>query len=245
MNSDLSNRFKQSPEASATPAVNFMETPEFQAAVSAAVSAAIPALKQQLEIEMLTAPSRTAESSDNKHFAESLAMSIAQLTDQGRGPKPIAPELIRVRKLAHERMLGLIAAARKDGKAASYKLIGKVQFGGVIDPKWVDEKHRWQDTEIELDGIPNEAMVPTNDTAKEIYAAFMESIGSVPRPEPTEDFKVISDGIVVKAGVKRETATEMGESALPKGIRVRGQPLGKFVEKNILGTSHAPAIEMA
>ena len=74
--SDLSKAFNAPPAAASPPP--FTETAEFQAAVAAAVAAAIPAIRDQLALEM----PRVASSSSDQHFAESLAMSIAQLTDQ-------------------------------------------------------------------------------------------------------------------------------------------------------------------
>lgn len=118
---------------------------------------------------------------DSMALFSGLAAAIAEMSMQGRpGPKPVSPEVARVRREAHEQCVKLVLKARKESLEPEYRLIGKVYFNErMIEPYRRLPDKRVVPQEIVWTGLPNEAMVPVNDVAREIYSAYKESIGSV------------------------------------------------------------------
>lgn len=221
----------------------FERDADFQNAVNEAVARAIPGIVAQLS------KARGTADRDDSTFAEGLAMAIAQLTDQGTGRKRVAPEIVEARAKARERMTGLIVEARAAGEIPSYQLRNKVYLDEVlVDPLYVDPATKNQKpTEIDWPGVPNEAMIPINDTAKEIHKAFIESIGSI-APEHQvagKPFAVTAGGLVVKGGssaLRQVTAFREHENVASEGLRIRGREApGKHKEIRVLGTVHEPA----
>lgn len=231
------------------------QTPEFHTAVSAAVAAAIPALKQQILANITAAradaPAAPGSSSDQA-FAEGLAMALAQLTDQGTGRRRVAPEVIRARSEARERMTKLLVKAHAAGAIPSYRLKAKCYLDEVlIDPVWIGADHMQHPTEIDWPGVPNSAMVPINDTATEIHKAYLESVGSVPKEDevPDGEFRVTAGGLVVRGRPVPQRAQTGLRNGAPtagdQGLRIKHkeQAPGKFKEVRVLGTVAQPARE--
>lgn len=233
------------PKASTAAAAPASESPEFKAAVAAEVRNVLTAFKESGG-EGLSGPDRK--------WAESLALAFASLTEQGSGRKYVAPEIIRMRTEARERMKELIIAARADGRPATYRVVAKTLLDNqVVEPKWVDSHHIAQDTEIDWPSVPNDAMVPINDTAKEIHAAFLESVGSRPQsvlgavPDAAGDaFGITPGGLVVRGGAinryvnkpEHATLSQLGDQGL--AVHHKTSP-GRVVEKRVLGSIAAPA----
>lgn len=231
------------------------ETPEFHKAVGDAVAAAIPALKQSILANIAAArgdATAPAQGTDQA-FAEGLAMALAQLTDQGTGRRRVAPEVMRARAEAADRMMKLIIKAHADGKVPGYRLKAKCYLDEVlIDPVWIAPDHTQRPTEIDWPGVPNSAMVPINEAATEIHKAYSESIGTVPKEDQVTDgpFRVTAGGLVVKGRpVAQRAQTGLRNGAPPtageQGLRIRHkeEAPGRFKEVNILGTVAPPARE--
>jgi hypothetical protein len=188
------------------------QSPEFQAAVAVSVQAALADILPKLQGAHVAAG--TAPQGDTADFANQLAMAISQLTDQGTGRSRVAPEIMASRQKARERMINLLIEARAEGKTASYRLKNKIHLDErIIEPVWIDAHHTARPTEIDFPGVPNEAMTPINDVAKAIYAAFMESIGSVVPGKGVdghglpgiETLAVTPKGVVVRNGAVSRT----------------------------------------
>ena len=232
------------------------ETPQFADAVASAVEKALPALRAQIlgnlanaRTDVGTGPA--AQPGDHA-FAESIAMAIASLTDQGTGRKRVAPVIVQQRIVARERMTQLIIEARAAGAVPQYNLRNKVYLDELlVEPVWIAPDHTQRQTVIEWSSVPNEAMIPVNDVAKGIHAAFMDSIGSVEKPAPEAALLgVTAGGLVVRSGSRamrplaalgtQEHQTTEGGLNVPH----RNRP-GQFVEKRILGTVMEPARQTA
>ena len=221
------------------------DTPEFKAAVAEQVRGILTSFQKD---------GMNALTPNDQKWAESLAMAFASLTEQGTGRKYVAPEIIRMRNEAREKMKSLIIAARKDGRKATYQVVAKTLLDNqVVEPMWIDSTHIAQPTEIDWPGVPNDAMKPINDTAKEIHAAFMDSIGSRPVsvlgavPDAMDDnFGMTAGGLVVRGGAvprhNQGNSPEVVTGASEQGLAVhhKNQP-GRVVEKRVLGTIAAPA----
>jgi hypothetical protein len=126
----------------------------------------------------------------------------------------------------------------------------------VVQPFWVDSMHIAQPTEIDWPGVPNDAMAPLNDVAREIFAAYLASIGSKPQsvsasgaiidvPNPMDDgYGVTANGLVVRGGAiprsnrPQEVAPNTGEEGL--GLHHKNKA-GRTVDVRVLGTLQPPA----
>jgi hypothetical protein len=226
-------------------------TESFNAAVAKATAEALQKLLP--ELQKARGESGTDDQGSDATWMRALAMEISQLTDQGTGRKRVAPELMRSREQAREKMTQLIIDARAAGKVATYRVKAKTLLcDRVVEPFWIASDHSAQPTIIDWDGIPNEAMTPENKTAKAIYDAYKQWVGSAARVVPEDQLAITPNGLVVHGGAagisggKRQVG-EAEHAGKPTGtdeggLRVHhtNQP-GRFVEKRILGSIATPA----
>ena len=236
-------------------AVALTDTDEFKAAVAKAASDAIAELLPSLK-EARQSHGTEDEGSDPT-WMRALAMEISQLTDQGTGRRRVAPEILRARLMAREKMTKLIVEARAAGKKASYRVRSKTHLADrVVEPFWIASDHTAQPTIIDWDGVPNEAMVPENKVAVAIHQAFMESIGSAVRVVPEDALAITPGGLVVHGGaaaissgrrqVQQGEAKHTGDAAPEQGLNIHNKNApGRFVEKRILGSIADPARQTA
>lgn len=232
-------------------------TAEFHDAVRAEVALATE--KMRAEFTGLFAQVRAgAPATADAGWMQALAMELATLTDQGIGAGArIAPDVVRKRDQARKRMTELIAKARAEGRIPSYKLIHKTHLDfELVNPMWVGADHVARPTEIDWQGVPNEAMIPLNDTAKEIYAAFAESIGNATADNESGSvpLKTTRGGLVVRGrprAAARETGINYDGTTMEQhkqaedggGLRLKHRGSAGYKEINVLGTIHAPALE--
>ena len=240
-----------------TTTTGITETPEFREALAGAVAQAIPALKEQILAHLTDARGSAAapvasDGAADHGFAQALALSLAQLTDQGTGRKRVAPEILRARAEHRDRMTKIIIDARAAGSIPVYSLKNKCYLDEVmIEPFYIAPDHTQRPTEIEWSGVPNEAMAPVNEIARQIHAEFVGSIGSLAKDDnlPERELRVTPGGVVVKGRpMARNTAKNSANqpAANSEGLRVRHKDApGQFKETRILGTVMAPARQTA
>lgn len=247
-----------------TSKVNVTETPEFKTALEAGIAAAterilatLAAAKGAAAPGVTDASEPVALTTSDRGFAEGLALAIANIGNQGVGrTKIVAPEVLAARDGARERMIDLIIQARADGVAPAYRLTQKCYLDEqMVEPMWIGPDHVARPTEIEWPGVPNHAMVPVNEIATEIHAAFMASVGSTvstPRDD-TRSLAITAGGVVVRGGsrsMNRNEANQVGNQrgADPhgEGLKLRGRTMpGAVREINVLGTVASPARQQA
>lgn len=232
------------------PAIPVQETDEFKDAVSAGVKEATAAI-----LQTLAAAQGGQAKPGEANWVEGLAMAIAQLSHQGTGKaRPVDPAVIKARDEARKLMTELLVKARVDGAVPQYELRNKIYFAEtLVDPIWIDPATKEQRaTVIDWPGVPNEAMIPVNDVAKAIHAAFSDSIGVVQidqskhlRPEV---FGVTAGGLVIHGAGHSIRPMQVGNQrpggpqSVDEGFAVhgRGGP-GKQKTINVLGTVASPA----
>lgn len=220
---------------------------EVQAIIDARVKQAIDDQLGSLK-ELVSKAAPNADAAETSGLMQSLAMAIANLTDQGTGRKRVAPEELQKRERGRMEMFRLIDEAAANGENPHYKLRHLVYLGEQkVNPVWIDSAHRQQPTEIVWPGPPNQAMVPVNDTAKRIHAAFLQWIGE----EPVADLgpmRVTASGLAIVKGPPG-LASDAAEAQHTGGGRSgplvpqivgRGAP-GPTIETHILGTVMPPA----
>jgi hypothetical protein len=204
---------------------------------------------------MLAAMQQPKVSSGLEAVMESLGMKIADLADQGNGRAighRVDPDTLRQRAESHKEMISLIEDAQRRGVMPEYRLKNKVQLdNSIIEPFYIDPATRAaKETEILFDGIPNEQMIPINDEAKVIFAAYRGWIGNLKRVVPEDRLGITATGVVVKNGAvqqKREVRAGEDNAANPPQSRrpeVRVSHLQRSTgqAKHILGSIHPPVI---
>lgn len=225
------------------------ERPEVRRAIADAVAQATSAIRD----EIMASLSKPAAIATGGFDAEGLAMALAQLTNQGTGRKaPVSPDVLKFRAEARERMYKLLEEAHDQNLQPEYKLCAiTVLDDQRIDPKWIGAPHEGQkDTEIVWPGVPNDAMIPQNDVAKEIFKAFKDSNSHNPReslgvPEGLNKTWLNHGGLVVRAG--KATTPEVGgpDNSTDNGLRVKHRSVpGQAKQIHITGTIAAPAVQL-
>lgn len=240
--------------AAAEPKVPLTETAEFKAAVAAAAAEAARGVLAELTAAR---PQIAAASSDDVGtIMQRLAMNIAELTDQGVGMQRIPAEIIQARAKAHARMVKIIAAAERDGKVATYRLVGKcvlpVDGSGetLVDPLQRGADNKVSATKIRWAGVPNLAMEPINEIAAEIMAAFRESIGNqVPAEVGVETNLGLTDQghVVMGGGIQQRKDRSADRPRLGSliidddGVAIPNGGGPAYVDVHVLGSIAAPA----
>lgn len=242
------------------------ESPEFRSAVTEAVATALSQLTAKAETAH--AKSGNPMGDGDRSLMRELAMSLAELTTQGTGRVKVSPEVLQNREAARQRMINLIIEARAEKKVPTYHLVNKIFLNNrIIEPFWVHPATKSvQNTEIDFWGIPNDAMVPVNDTAKGIFAAYRDSLGTVHgvmgvanQLPNREELGVTAGGLVIRNSavndVARRRTPELpsAEGPMPSAYEEEDihdyQPLtlkqdglkGQFKDVNVLGTIQSPA----
>ncbi len=251
---------RKKPGRKPRPAVT--DTPEFQAAVARVANEAVQAALSGLAPKMEAAGLPVVGSQD---WMQTLAVTLAEIGSQGTGRKTVAPHILKQRENARELMVNLIIKARAEYQMAraennsglakkwspQYQLRNKVVLAErVIEPFWITSDKKTKPTEIDWFGVPNEAMVPINDTAKEIHTAFMDSIGTVERVVPEERLGVTPGGLVVRNAAVTDTmakrttgeAPHVGDGKSDDGLVIHheNEP-GRYKAVHVLGTVQEPA----
>lgn len=152
------------------------ETAEFKAALAAAKEA----MRADLMGEVVAAVAKSkGPDGDIKELVSQLVMGIATMTDSGDNRKKIAPAEIERRIAAHGRMVEVVERIqRTPNLKPHYAVVAEMQLEEQLIQKYVAAgEGKWKQAEIIWRGIPNSAMRPLNDIAKEIYGHYLESIG--------------------------------------------------------------------
>lgn len=222
-------------------------SPEFQAAVAKAAGDAVAGALDTLKGNL------TANSGDaNQNLLNGLAVALAEIGSQGTGRKVIPPHVLKQQQDARDRMVDLILAARNEKRPATYRLKNKVVIAErIIEPFWIASDHTTKPTEIDWWGVPNEAMVPVNETAKAIHQEFLNSIGTYDKPVRDERLGVTPGGLVVRNAavtdtmMKRTTgeAPHVGDGVVEdEGFKIHHKDApGRYKEVHVLGTIQPPA----
>jgi hypothetical protein len=191
----------------------------------------------------------TAEQPDDMSTMRKLALAIGEVADQGSNRKRISPEVMERRRLARDLMEELILNCRAQDIVPEYELSRAVYLSEeLVPPTYTDRDHILRHTKIEWAGVPSEGMTPTNDAAKKIFTAFMDSIGGatplVNRPiEKSADRS--SSGLKV---LHRSDVNEAPQVAKPRnaGVTKLGRrQSGDVIETHVLGTNAEPARQIA
>lgn len=222
-----------------TAAVDFTNTPEFQALVRKEVEKAVAAgiMAAQASSERAESPP-AIEGGDFRSMMREMALAIAEVSDQGRDDRHtrIPPEVLVRREEAKQRMgeaimetranvKALREAGRKREAAAAqprYRAIGKMYLNEIIiEPFYMDPgTKQLVAREFYWNGPPSEAMRPVNQPALVIFGHYRDWIGGI-SAEKTPEAWVTQKGLVMIVGGKSTPpASAMKHSRL--------DPLGSY-----------------
>lgn len=189
-------------------------TPEFQKLVAEAVAKELAkANPMNLGVDEAT-----------KSFFSTMALSIAEISDQGTQRKRVAPEILARRAAAAERCEKLIAEAREQGLKPEYRVTSKIYFNERLIEPYRREDKKVVPQEIIWTGMPNEALRPLNKIAEDIYQAYRESIGSTEKLRSitgrhggstaidNRPYSVTPNGLVVKGEISPKLVVGNGET---------------------------------
>ncbi len=225
--------------------IQFAETPEFHAAVADAVAAALESKTAEI-IERL-AEQRGSAAGGDASFARVLAAEITALVDRDRrGPARVPAKEMERRHVAREKMESLLSQAYTQGLEPEYEVHRTCYFDEqLIDPTWVDSQHVLRRTRISWGMVPNEALVPVNDVARDIFEAFVASIGGATAPINRPDFGRKSLKVHHRDGLDDGPVVGKGQPTGALKILGRDNGPGEIRLTNVLGTVAAPARQLA
>ncbi len=248
------------------PKVPMHERPEFQAAVGQAAAMVVKELIANgimpgVGTSAVAAGATMAPDGTSGLFKE-MALSIAEIADQGTNRKRVAPQILAERQAAGERMFALLAEVQDKLKLAretgdeptisawtpEYRVTSKVSLNErVIEPFKLDASKQPVANEIYWTGAPSEGMAPLNAIAKKIFVDYKAWIGaSVPlgetkwAPDDRSSW-VTANGLVVKGDPPaRRFVAPAHDFKDDLGLKTNGSdPRAPFI--NVLGTVAEPA----
>jgi hypothetical protein len=205
------------------------QTPEFEMALAEATAEIHDKIMAEVQA-MLSAkdPRPASEDGEIQKLARAIAMSNAEIADQGTRRKRVSPEVMEARSQSLKRMNVLLEAAQSLPKSDRplYRLRAKGYFGDrLIEPFQRIAGGKVIPTHVTFMSAPNLALEPLNKAAQEIYATFIGSISggdqtingrSVPDPSGAKPFWMTNNGAVISAPTA--TAREHGMIMEPEPI---------------------------
>jgi hypothetical protein len=219
------------------PPAGFISLADAEALISAKVNDATNAM---LTLLSERSGAGVAPSGD---WARQLAMAIGEVSDQGNRNR-VEPAELQRREDARVQLFEKLNEMHERGVDLEYQLKRKVVLDEqLIEPMWVHPVSKKQmHTTLCWPGVPNEAMEPMNDAAREVFALFVTSVGGIQKKNERQ--RVTPRGVVIVEGqapTQRE-APQVGTGGGTLGVKItgRGQP-GEVIQTNILGTIAAPA----
>lgn len=233
------------------------KSPDFQAALAAAVEAQMAGIKAQneaFEQRMLAAVAQRVSGipgADATMLSE-LAMHIAELTDQGSGRKRVAPEILAKRELAGKELVARLKKVKADDHKPVYRVMREVYLAErIIRPYRLDEATKQPvPVYIEFQGCPSDHLRPHNAVAKEVFDIFIRWIGHSTQSVPKSDLRDLAmtpKGVVVRglgASAHRtiEHQVEHVADEYEEVLRTGNTPVDPTAEEvRVLGTIMEPA----
>ena len=203
------------------------QTPEFEMALAQATAEIHDTIMAEVKAMMAGKEVKSDEGEIQK-LARAIALSNAELADQGTRRKRVSPEIMEARSQSLKRMNVLLEAAQSLPKSDRplYRLRAKGYFGDrLIEPFQRIAGGKVIPTHVTFMSSPNLALEPLNEAAIAIFAAFIGSISggdqtingrSVPDPSGAKPFWMTNNGAVISAPTA--TAREHGMIMEPEPI---------------------------
>ena len=234
---------------------------EINAAAEDRVKAMMPGILAELTKTLLAAKTNDGQaptvSAQDTTWMQGLATAIVGAADPRNKNRSVDPAVMAARKDAHKRMIALLTKAHAEGGEKPIYLVKVKMFldNTKIDPEWRDASKQFHATKIAWDRIPNQGMLPQNDLAKEVFAEFERSIGTVsaegvpdaPWMNPGSPWVQTAEGIVLGRPLMDvpEIAQAAGGAKIFNDPRVAGLPGEGRKETRVFGTIAPAVVEVA
>lgn len=216
------------------------------------------AAKQAVADALAQSKAAAGVTDEVKALFSELVLQMTEVNQQGQPKTKISPEEARRREIATKRAWELIKQARDRGDKPEYRLVTPVYLNErLVLPYTRPEKGgKVIQREIIWTGMPSNGMQPINAVARDIYAAFKESLGSsitlgrVVGPHGnatvTDDrpYVMTPGGLTVKGEPDRKSYATAAEHPFADALEVEApahdnnNPNSEFV--NVLGTVAKP-----
>ena len=227
---------------------------ELTARVEERVTELFAQMRAQMESEEKggTAPAPVASAPSDSPVSQilsDLVVNMKKMMDPQSQKRVFSPQEMESMEGAREEMIRLLIRANEEGEVPVYALRSKVYLGErKIEPQYLDTRtNKMVTQEIKWPRIPNEGMIPVNEIAARVHAAFMASIGGA-----SMNKNVASQFVLNKNFVMQQAPTDAMDvgNAPPEDIRqdarrVGADPIDYSKPINILGTVAAPVTPTA
>ncbi len=219
------------------PKIPMHERPEFKAAVAEAAA---------LVVQQMTAAGAVPQAQGNEatqQLFSQMALSIAEISDQGTQRKRVAPEILAAREAAWVRAQARVELARQNREQPEYRVIAKIYFNErFIEPFKLNDAKKPVPNEIIWTGMPNQALVPLNDVAKEIFEHYSASRATGGKLATTDNRAVwvTTGGLVVKGDPPARSFVATPQE-FKDDLQVQSPHDPTAPEVRVLGTVAAPA----
>ena len=159
--------------------VNFVDTPEFKAAVAAAAKEAVAPMLAQLAAATPSGNNGSIES-----ILTGLAAKIAEVSDLNSPswtPVRLSPEVAERQRKAREELMEVLTEVSQKKLAPRYKVCAKIFFAEqLIEPFQQGSDKQMHPTYITWQGEPNDALEPADELAERIFLLFKDTRAGVP-----------------------------------------------------------------
>ena len=228
-----------------------VDTPEFQAALEAALEKRMAVLEEKL-LEAMALPAEAVEATGADRSADllekvlsRLSTNLQALANQGEHNKPLSPEQVIEREMALEQMIGLLDQARTLPAEArpAYAVMSKTYLNDRFIEPFRKVGNQAVRNEITWTGVPNMAMNPLNDVATAIYDQWQKSMGGLPPLVPTADNRPLymtAAGLTVRGDPPKRQGFAAAEMDFPDKMAFRNDD-PNAPEVAVLGTQAARA----
>lgn len=224
--------------------------------IAAGVAKGLESMRGQIQAEVLADVAKAREAAGlpattdvaavakEKSFADALALSIAEIANQGIGkPAPVPPETLERWRAARAEVVMLLSDAHTKGEDAHYRVTRTMFLNETrVEPQWHDPKtHKMEDMIIRWNDIPNEWMEPQNELAAKIHEAYMTSIGLTVTKAQISPTPWVRSEKRLFLGMSPEEREAQNRGGMDPRLHVgRGGPMQ--ATKAILGTVQPPAV---
>lgn len=221
--------------------------------IAAGVAKGLETMRAQIQAEVLADVAKAREAAGlptstdiaviakEKSFADALAMSIAEIANQGIGkPAPIPPETLERWRAARAEVVMLLSD--RGEQDAHYRVTRTMFLNETrVEPQWHDPKsNKMEDMIIRWNDIPNEWMEPHNELAAKIHTAYMTSIGQTVTKAQISPTPWVRSEKRLFLGMSPEQRESQNRGGMDPRLNVRSGPAQ--ATKAILGTVAPPAV---
>jgi hypothetical protein len=205
---------------------------------------------------MVTKGSDNPGTGQIKDLADQIALSIAELSDQGTNRKRVAPEILASRAKAYEKLIKQLSEARDRADVAldagdkveaarwlpEYRVAAKTYLTDrIVEPWRRGANNELVPTEIIWRGIPNNSLRPINAIAIALFSTFQAWVGTEGLLRAEDSF-MTPGGVVIKGEAPAGSRLAVSDEQRPSDLEIMADPSDPTATHiRVLGTIAEPA----